>query len=303
MSSLPARKVMKQVAEAVPAECRRQIIIVGSLAAAYHFLGHDSRGEITTKDVDGMLSPNVVAVQNARLIAERLFAAGWTLRKDPLWGQAGSASTAENQLPILRLHPPGNNEWFLELAAAPKEGALELKGFQRLSTANGDFTLHSFRFLSLAEEDPFESEFELPYARPEMMALANLLHHPRIAPTTISGGSEKRSNKDLGRVIALAYLAIDKDPDVLDSWHVRWVAALQKRFPREWKTLAARAGQGLRDLLTDEHKLDLDEATRINNLSLLRGWDLGPEQHRATGRRILFEAVRPLEIAAHESVG
>ena len=60
----------------------------------------------------------------------------------------------------------------------------------------------------------------------------------------------------------------------------------------------SRAGDGLRALLDEKHKLDLDDATRISNLSLLRGRDLGPEALRATARRVLGEALRPLETAA-----
>jgi hypothetical protein len=198
---------MQQVAEAVPRELQREIIIVGSLAAAYHFFGQDPGGEITTKDVDGMLSPNAHAIRNARAIAERRLEAGWTLKRDPKWGILGDASTPVDELPILRMHPPGNTDWVLELAAAPPAGSSAPKMFERVSTARGDFALHSFRFLGLAEEDPLESDFGILYARPEMMALANLLHHPRIGPELIAGTEEKRSNKDLGRVFALAWLA------------------------------------------------------------------------------------------------
>jgi hypothetical protein len=296
MSSLPTRGVMQQVAEAIPPECRHEVIIVGSLAAAYHF-EDNMGGEITTKDVDGMLSPNAVAARNGKLIAERLFEAGWTLRQDPEWGRAGSAGTPIDKLPILRLHPPGSTEWFLELAAAPREGSSEAKDFQRISTSRGDFTLYSFRFLALAEEEPLTSRFGVLYARPEMMALANLLHHPRVGPEKIGKTEDKRSNKDLGRVIALAWLSAEKDPDILEAWPPRWEAALRKRFP-EWRDLALRAGDGLRELLDEQHKLDLDQATRICNLSLLRGRDLGAEHLRATGKRLLLEVLDPLQNAA-----
>jgi len=301
MSNLPANGVMQQVAEAIPKECRREIIIIGSLAAAYHFFRNDKDGEITTKDVDGMLSPNAVAVRNGQIIAERLLEAGWTLRKDPKWGQPGDATTPDDQLPILRLHPPANTEWYLELAAAPPERSSEPKVFQRLSTTKGHFTLYSFRFLALAEEDPLESEFGILYARPEMMALANLLHHPKIAPDLIAGSNDKRSNKDLGRVLALAWLSTEKHGDALDAWHPRWLHALKKRFPDEWRDLAIRAGDGLRQLIEENHKLDLDQATRICNLSLLGGRDLGPEQLRATARRLLFEVLRPVEASARRT--
>ncbi len=298
MSTLSARGVMQQVAEAVPRELRREIIIVGSLAAAYHSFGRDLGGEITTKDVDGMLSPNARATRNGREIAERLLEAGWTLKKHQKWGKLGDASTPTDELPILRLHPPGNTEWVLELAAAPPPGNSAPKLLERVSTTHGDFTLYSFRFLALAEEDPLESDFGILYARPEMMAMANLLHHPRIGPELIAGTQERRSNKDLGRVLALAWLATARNGDALDEWHPRWLAGLKSRFPIEWQELALHAGDGLRILLDDKHKLDFDEATRLSNLSLLRGLDLGVDHLRATARRVLGDALRPLEEAA-----
>ncbi len=298
MSMLPARRVMQQVAAAVPRELQREIIIVGSLAAAYHFFGQDRSGEITTKDVDGMLFPNAHAIRNGRAIAERLFEEGWTFKKDPKWGTLGDASTPLDELPILRMHPPDNTDWVLELAAAPPAGSSAPKLFERVSTTRGDFTLYSFRFLALAEEDPLESDFGILYARPEMMALANLLHHPRIGPELIAGTEEKRSNKDLGRVLALVWLANARKHDALEEWHPRWLSALQNRFPTEWSELALRAGDGLRLLVDDKHKLDFDEATRLSNLSLLKGLDLGVAHLRATARRVLGDALRPLEASA-----
>ena len=297
MSDLPIREVMQQVASVVPAQCRREMIIVGSLAAAYHF-ADQMRDEISTKDVDGMLSPNALAVRSGKIIAEELFKSDWKPRPGKWGRQPGTATTPVHELPILRLHPPGNTDWVLELAAAPAPRSREAKSWHRLSTAQGDFALYSFRFLALAEEDPLETESGLLYARPEMMALANLLHHPRIFPDTIGGTSEKRSNKDLGRVVALAWLAIEQDRDALEGWHSRWLAALRKRFPDEWRELALRAGDGLRALIADDHELDLVEATRIANLGLLRGRDLNAAALRATARRVLGEALKPLEAAA-----
>ena len=60
-------------------------------------------------------------------------------------------------------------------------------------------------------------------AQPKMMALANLLEHPRILPDVMSGliadRSIKRSNKDLGRSIAIARLS---GPDAVAEWHADW---------------------------------------------------------------------------------
>ncbi len=138
--------VMKQVAEAIPEDCRGDVIIVGSLAAGYHFFGNDPKSGVSTKDVD--------------------------------------CST----------------EWFLELVASPPEGGTQAKNHERLSTDHGDFALFSFRFLALAEEDSIRTPFGIAYARPEMMALANLLHHLRIGPDLIADTDWKRSNKDLGGI-------------------------------------------------------------------------------------------------------
>lgn len=298
MSELPARAVMQQVAEAIPPACRREFIVVGSLAAGYHF-AEQMRAELSTKDVDGMLSPNAHAVRNGKAIAEELFKARWKQREDAK-RPPGNASTPTEALPFLRLHPPDNTDWFLELAAAPPQGSREPKVLQRVTTPAGDFALYSFRFLALAEEDPVETPFGILYARPEMMALANLLHHPRIAPDLIAGTNDKRSNKDLGRVLALAWLATEQNRDALDAWPPRWLAALRKRFPDEWRDLALRAGDGLRQLIDENHKLDLDEATRLCNLSLLRGRDLGPDALRATARRVLVEALGRLESIARD---
>lgn len=53
--ALTSRDVLRQVAQAIPEDVRSDIIIVGSLAAAYQLL-RDSDQVVRTKDVDGMLS-------------------------------------------------------------------------------------------------------------------------------------------------------------------------------------------------------------------------------------------------------
>ena len=297
MTSLPTRSVMRQVAQAIPAHCRGDIIIIGSLAAAYHFFGDDPQSSVTTKDVDCMLSPRVRVVRNGKAVVKRLFAEGWQLRKDPKWDKPGDAATPTVDLPFVRLHPPGNTEWFLELVASPPVGGKQARDRDRLSTERGDFALFSFRFLALAEEDPIRTPFGIAYARPEMMALANLLHHPRVGPDLIAGTDWKRSNKDLGRVLALAWLTTARDEDALLSWPARWQAALEKRFPGDWRELAAAAGDGLQALI--DSPANLAQATVICNLSLLAGRDLDERKLRATGLRLQQDAVAPLKAVAH----
>ena len=79
MDSLAPGAVLKQVAEALPAACRERVIIIGSLAAAYHFFGTDTGRELRTKDVDCMLTPHATAVAAARDVTEQLLVAKWTL--------------------------------------------------------------------------------------------------------------------------------------------------------------------------------------------------------------------------------
>jgi hypothetical protein len=71
------RKVLAEVAAAVPADVHPNLIIIGSLAAGHWlFQGDDSFG-VRTKDIDWVLSPHLSAVEKGRAVTERLLAAGW----------------------------------------------------------------------------------------------------------------------------------------------------------------------------------------------------------------------------------
>jgi len=204
MTPLPPAAILRQIAGAIPADIRGDIIVVGSLAAGCHFFADDPDAAVMTKDVDCLLSPNVRAVRNGRAVVERLLDMGWRVRKHSGFGPAGNAATPVSELPFIRLSPPGSTEWFLELNASPRPCQSEGKHLERVATSKGDFAIFSFRFLALVEEDPLPTAHGIAVARPEMMALANLLHHPAIGHELIQGTTDKRSNKDLGRVLALA---------------------------------------------------------------------------------------------------
>ena len=301
MDSLAPGAVLKQVAEALPVACRDQVIIIGSLAAAYHFFGTDADKELRTKDVDCMLAPHAKAVAAARDVAEQLLAAKWTLRTDdPKWAKAGTVDQADEDLPLVRLHPPANTAWFIELMGVPAQATdgLPVKAYERLTTSIGDFALCSFGFLGLAEWKPNDTPFGVRTASPEMMALANLLHHPEIRPEIMSGGGfgsnpVKRSNKDLGRALALAYLT---QPSELEAWSGRWMDALIARYPSRARALALVAGSGLRQLLRSEE--DLDQAVLTCNLGLLSSMDVSRDMMLGTGQRVLAEVIESLEDAA-----
>ena len=60
--SLSPAAVLAQVAQALPASCRDDVIIIGSLAAGYYFFADDGAKAVRTKDVDCMFSPHAKAV-------------------------------------------------------------------------------------------------------------------------------------------------------------------------------------------------------------------------------------------------
>lgn len=310
MNFLSPRDVLKQVAAALPADIRGSIIIIGSLAAGYRYFRDDPESLVQTKDVDCMLSPHIKAVPVGRVVAESLFRAQWRMREGPDgWGQPGTAAMPAEKLPLVRLHPPGSSEWFIELMVSPPpeeepgargDPADPGKQYVRLETAQGHFSLCSFRYLALVEQEPIMTEFGIAIARPEMMALANLLHHPDIGAETMGGliadREIERSNKDLGRVLALAFLAMREDEDALEAWPGAWKEALQKCFPGEWAALCARAGNGLRRLL--ESPDDMEEARHCCAFGLLASFRLTQAQLRLAGRRFMQETIEPVEAMA-----
>jgi len=294
--------VLHQVSVALPEELRAHVIIVGSLAAGYHFFSGDGAAAIRTKDVDCLFTPHAKAVAAAVEATEKLLEAQWTPRQDAKWGEPGKAGQAIEELPIVRLKPPGGQQspgqWFIELLAAPPTYApgAPPKKLQRVSTKVGDFQICSFDYLALAEWEPLSTGSGVRTARPEMMALANLLHHPAIGEDLIAGTDYKRSNKDLGRVLALAHLTVVRDrrdaTEELEQWPTRMWSALQSTFGTEAGALARRAGAGVEALLASEP--DLAQALHIANRGLLASMDVGLEAIRATARRLQAEVLEPL---------
>jgi hypothetical protein len=303
MTPLSPDDVMAQVSQALPEVCRPNIIIIGSLAAGYHFFASDSERTIRTKDVDCMFSPHAKAVAAAENVTEQLLAAAWQLRKEGVWTEAGDEKTPDNKLPMIRLKPPGPRggaDWFIELLGAPDKNTAQAKTFHRVRTRMGHFAICSFSYLALAEWQPIETRHGLRIARPEMMALANMLHHPRIAPDRIAGTETKRSNKDLGRVLALSWLASEQDrrhgTDHFELWADRMAQALCDRFPDRAQQLALGAGAGIRELMVSDG--DRDEALSQCNRGLLASLEVGRDAFAATGRRLIQQVIEPLEEAA-----
>ena len=303
-ASLSPSEVLAQVAGALPSDVRGNVIIIGSLAAGYHFFAGDGARAIRTKDVDCLFSPHSKAIAAATEVTDQLIKADWKLREDTTWGQPGKEGDPDDELPMVRLRPPGEtaSPWFLELLSAPPafEPGAPGKKLRRVETSIGHFAICSFDFLALAEWQPLETAHGVRIARPEMMALANLLHHPEVADTLIAGTDYKRSNKDLGRVLALALLTVQRDrrdgAEELDAWPGRMWSALKDKFGDQAPRLATQAGAGLRALLASH--ADLDQALRITNLGLLASLDVSMEAFRATGARFVVEVIEELEALA-----
>lgn len=291
------RTVLEKIADAIPVDCRRNIIIIGSLAAGFCFFGKDAALMVSTKDADCLLSPRVRAIPAGIAITERLFEAKWTFRADREWPEPGKATTADARLPAVRLNPPGTSDWFIELLTVPDSSSDRKQNWVRLHTSFGDFGLCSFGFLTLVNYKPILTPLGIYVARPELMALANLLEHPEVRPETMKGligGREiKRSNKDLGRVLAIAKLSIRQNEDSLFEWPAQWQRAMQARFPKDWRDSARRAGAGLRRLLGQPN--DLEEARHTCAFGLLASMPPTVGQLLITGRRLLADAIEPLE--------
>jgi len=249
-----------------------------------------------------MLVPRVEAVRAGGEVARQLLADGWRPKNDGKHGRPGDASTPEALLPAVRLYPPQSTDWFLELLAAHEPGDEADKRWTRLQLPGGHFGLPSYRYLDVAVHNAPMTDLGLRCARPAMLALSNLLRNREIRPDTmdalVQGRKIKRSNKDLGRVIAIARLS---GPDGPQVWPAAWGEALRACVGAAWGSVGQNAGAGLRALLRSE--ADLDEACLTSNLGLLASDPVTPDQLRRVGERLLVDAIEPTEENARRAPG
>jgi len=297
---LSPTKTLQQVSEALPEDCRENLVVVGSLAAGFHFFGDDPDLAVRTKDVDCILEPFHMAVEAGQKIAARLLELGWQHRALADDRLPGGRDTSVECLPVIRLVPPGKNpsspDWFIELLCVPENSGEVGRRFTRIVLGDQHFALPSFQFMAVTAWRPLMSDrFQLRYARPSMMALANLLAHPEIGSDIMSapfdGLTIKRANKDLGRVLALAKLS---DLDDYEPWAEEWLEAMKELYGEYWVERAATLGSGLRELLSSPD--DLNEALHTCTSGLLSSFhDVSEASLKIVGQRLLGDAIEFIE--------
>jgi hypothetical protein len=282
-NDISPKLVLELVAKDVPDELHANLLIAGSLAAAYHNRDRLERDVIRTKDADVVVQP-AGALTQCQAIARRLLASGWQPMKEFCW--PCKESSPVDDLRVIRLNPPNSTLYFVELLGLPLAGQRASKTMEPCLLEDGWYCVPCFRFMAVLAEDRRTSHVGIQHASPAMMALANLLSHPEVGTNTIADTSILRGAKDLGRVLALSILEPSED---LERWGALWWDALKRHFPGEAKEFAGRVGSGIRSLLEDPKALG--QAVQLAETGLLFGKDIGREQLTIAGERLLKDAV------------
>ena len=289
------RALFARLQAELPVDVIDHIVIIGSLAAAYHH-ADQVRGGVKTKDADLVIHPagHTVAAQE---IANRLMQRGWREKRDR---EPGTAATPPGDLPAIRLYPPDHDDYFVELLMVPAGETPGAKPWVSVELPGGYYGLPGFEFLALTMIDRQRGPDGIEYAHPAMMALANLLshrelrHHVMSAP--IGGRLVERYAKDLGRVLALARLASREE---VEAWAPRWLFALQECFPTRWPELAGSVGAGLRALVDDAA---FEEAWHCCNVGLLANMGVTETQLRVIARQVIGDAIEPVEAGGRHAL-
>lgn len=261
-AELDAASLLGRVAAQVPASLRAHIVVIGSIAAAWAFRDVSGTQTVATKDIDLLLRPAVDAVATAQTLGQVMLDEGWR-PQFPNGLAPGTADTPDAQLPALRLSPPGQDGgWFVELLAEPPPDQVDRRHWRRFDTVLGVFGLPSFRYLPVAVHAAEMTAFDLRVARPARMALANLLEHadPDRNPISSLPGTPPRFVKDVGRAIALWWLAREQSPLAGEQWLVQWRETCGALYPGQGAGTKADARAGLlsvADFLRDAHAIAL----------------------------------------------
>lgn len=293
MPSLDPRSLIPRLAAQIPISLRNHAYLAGSLAAAWHFRAQLKERAIRTKDADVVIRP-VGAIDQIRRIAESLRKKGWRWRDQEERGP-GTAATGNEDLAAIRLRPPSNDEeYFLEFLGVPAvEQATEVR-WERIILKEGHYGVPCFRFMGFTSLNLRPAAKDLRYADPAMMALSNLLSHPRVGThemsSPIEGRKCLRSAKDLGRILAFAKLLSRRETM---EWKTPWLKAMKKCFPRSWRVLGATAGQGLRVLLRDRR--GMSDAWWTASNGLLFGHGVTETNLKFVGEQLLHDLIGPVE--------
>lgn len=257
---LDAEELLARIAERVPAELRDNVVVIGSIATAWAFRDISGHATVATKDIDLLLRPAIEATATAETLAQQLLDLDW----QPIFPndrQPGTADTPDDELPALRLSPPGEHEgWFVELLGAPQPDQAERRTWRRFETPIGVFALPCFRCMPVATHAAEQTEFGIRTARPARMALAHLLEHadPDTTPISSLPGMPPRFTKDVGRAISLWWLAQEQSSAADEEWLDEWRETLAALHPNQQtlrKQDAARGLASVRDYLHDAHAI------------------------------------------------
>ncbi|HET9034216.1 MAG TPA: hypothetical protein VFN25_15090 [Dokdonella sp.] len=260
---LDAEALLRQVAEQIPQALRPNVVVIGSIAAAWFFRDVSGTHSVATKDIDILLRPAIEAVATAQTLGQKLLKEGWKPQY-PFGMAAGAAATPVDDLPALRLSPPDVEAgWFVELLAEPPADQATRKHWRRLNTEAGDFGLPSFRYMPVAVHAAEDTQFGLRVARPSCMALAHLLEHadPDRTPISSLHGLPPRFTKDVGRAIALWWLAGQQSVTAGQVWRQSWDETLTALYPGHTGEMLAAARAGLTavaDYLRESHQIALN---------------------------------------------
>ncbi|MEO8316469.1 MAG: hypothetical protein ABI645_16950, partial [Pseudomonadota bacterium] len=227
---LDAERLLARVAERVPMALRGNVVVIGSIATAWQFRDVSGTASVATKDIDLLLRPSAAAVATAQTLGQQLLEQGWQ-PQFPQGRSPGGPNVPADQLPVLRLTPPHDEElWFVELLAESPPGQTARKQWTRFHTESGDFALPSFRYMRVAVQGADETETGLRVARPACMALAHLLEHAEPDRTPISSlpGQPPRFIKDVGRAISIWWLARQQSVVADRQWRAEWAETLEE---------------------------------------------------------------------------
>lgn len=289
MTKLDPGKLFQRLAKDIPKELHKHLVVTGSLAAAYHFQTRLEGRAINTKDADLVVHP-AGNITSCKVMAHHLISLGWHKTEQC---HPQQLKKPVRTLRAIRLYPPKANDYFIEFLNLPKRGQLTPKQWFPIKLDDGWYGLPSFRFMGLVAYHRLKSKVGIDYAAPAMMALSNLLSHQHLGKDRIESGLMRgtlRSAKDLGRVLALAYLSGREETE---RWLPLWMNGLKKCFPRTYRSFSQRVGQGLRELLVDQAALA--EARQTTEIGLLNRMGITAEILRATGERLLVDVIDPLK--------